>query len=57
MFPNSSNRKNKFRKILIFFNLKKKFEGEPINNIFDILDDLQINLLLYIHRLYTRIHT
>ena len=56
MFPNSSNRKNS-AKFLIFFHRKKKFKGEPINNIFDILDDLQINLLLYTYRLYKRIHT
>ena len=29
-----------FPKFLILFNRKNKFEGEPINNIFDILDDL-----------------
>ena len=49
MIPNSSNRKNKFRKICHFFQSQKEIRRRTyiINNIFDILDDLQINLLLY----------
>ena len=33
MFPNSSNRKNKFRKISHFIQSQNKFEGEPISGV------------------------